>query len=134
MIKDIRDLDFSWMECSVVRYRQGKITVRIDFDRDLLTWKDSNRWFNDFVRNISNLQAQAIKEKLLLLLEKAELSQIFEYNPNETFVWKIRLGKAGERDAILETGGEEADLPLWQDLVHEIENAGEQLLDPIGGH
>jgi hypothetical protein len=126
--------DISWIECSVMRYRQGEITVRLDFDRNLLTWKDSNRWFNDFVRSITPEQARKIKDRLHKLLGYVELTKTFKYDPDDSFIWQIKLGERDSDTPSWEVGGTRNDLAAWIEFVKVIEEASEQTIDPLGGH
>lgn len=133
-LKQNKEIDFNWIECAVIRYRQGEITVLVDFDRNLLTWKDSNRWFNDFVRNISPLQAEKIKSQIHNLLQVYPPKKTFNYEADEQFIWRLRLGQGDNQVYTWETGGTASDAPTWSEFVKTIEAAGEQTLDPLGGH
>lgn len=124
----------SWVECSVIRYRQGEITVRLDFDRHLLTWNDSNRWFNNFVRSLTTEQAQKIKKRLHELLGFVELTKSFHYDPDDSFIWQIKLGEKDQDTPLWEVGGNRNDLSAWVEFVKAIEEVSEQAIDPLGGH
>lgn len=45
-------------------YRKGTVTVFIDLERGFLTWRESNRWCNNFTRTITAEQTSALRERL----------------------------------------------------------------------
>lgn len=46
-------------------YRKGTVTVFIDLVRGFLTWRESNRWCNNFTRTISGEQVDALRDQLM---------------------------------------------------------------------
>lgn len=45
--------DIVCIEAELSGYRRGCIRVRIDFDKKIVTWRDSLQWNNNFLRSIS---------------------------------------------------------------------------------
>ena len=45
-------------------YRKGTMSVFIDLERGYLTWRESNRWCNNFTRTITREQIQLFREQL----------------------------------------------------------------------
>lgn len=52
------------IETELCRYRKGSLAVRIDMDRGLISWKDSNHWINDFTRSLPPATVQKIRDGL----------------------------------------------------------------------
>ncbi len=125
--------DINWIECSLTRFRQGCITVRLDFENNLLIWKDSNRWFNDFVRNIDSVLADKIRESANQLLAANDYCISIEIDPNKEYLWQVKMGKKGLPDPLAECAGDDDSQEEWHAFVREIERAGEQVFDPVGG-
>lgn len=45
-------------------YRKGTVTVFIDLERGFLTWRESNRWCNNFTRTITGEQIDTLRTQL----------------------------------------------------------------------
>ncbi len=45
-------------------YRKGTVSVFIDLERGYLTWRESNRWCNNFTRTVTREQIQLFREQL----------------------------------------------------------------------
>lgn len=45
-------------------YRKGTVAVFIDFERGFLTWRESNRWCNNFTRTITGEQIADLRSQL----------------------------------------------------------------------
>ena len=41
------------LDCELAAYRKGFLAVHIDLARGYLTWRESNRWYNNFTRTLS---------------------------------------------------------------------------------
>ncbi len=46
-------LRFLALDCELAVYRKGFLAVHIDLARGYLTWRESNRWYNNFTRTLS---------------------------------------------------------------------------------
>lgn len=132
--RKVKVSDLDWMECEVTKYRQGVVTVHLDFRHNLLTWKDSNRWFNDMVKTFSTLAADRIKERLQALLDHMEIRESFPGDPNADYMWRVTVGSKTNPDLHFECGGFDRFNVYWPDLLYEVEQTSGQLMDPIGGH
>lgn len=126
--------ELAWVEVVVNRFRQGQIVIRLDFTRRILSWRDSNRWYNDFTRNIREEQVNGLRTQLAPLLALARPSQGLACNPNLDYFWCLTLGLQGEGEPSLYACGEDNKNPAWSQFIKAIENTADQLVDPIGGH
>lgn len=53
------------LDCELAVYRKGFLSVHVDLDRGYLTWRESNRWCNNFTRTMTPEQIQWLDEALL---------------------------------------------------------------------
>lgn len=123
-----------WVEVVVNRFRQGQIVIRVDFGKRILSWRDSNRWYNDFTRNIAEDQVQSIRSQLVPLLADARPSELTASDPNLDYSWCLSLGMAEDKEPNLNSSGVDDKNPDWLQFIKSIENTADQLVDPIGGH
>lgn len=56
--------DITCIETEISGYRRGCIRVRIDFDKRMVTWRDSLQWNNNFLRSISPDKIQHFRTAL----------------------------------------------------------------------
>ncbi len=52
------------IETELCRYRKGSLSVSIDMERGLISWKDSNHWVNDFTRSLDRDAVRSIRTGL----------------------------------------------------------------------
>lgn len=111
---------FSWAEIELAVYRKGFLTVKIDFDKSVLVWKDSNRWFNNFVRGLPHSQMQPLQHALANLLQAKKTSQQEENLAGVVYrcLWRVSLANQHET---LTISSQNIELPEWQGLVRNIE-------------
>lgn len=123
---------------TVSRYRQGQVTVRVDFKRNILIWKDSNRWFNDFVRSLTEQQSAEIIETLPNLLKNCEVPNSYTPDPEANYYWTLELRVSGDSEEeevkILKCAGINNESDDFNCFLSKIESVSEQIIDPIGGH
>ncbi len=124
----------NWVEVVVNRFRQGQIVIRVDFAKRILSWRDSNRWYNDFTRNIRDDQVQSIRHELLPLLAEARPPEGIACDPNLDYSWCLSLGLSEDKEPSLFSSGADNKNPDWLQFIKSIENTADQLVDPIGGH
>ena len=58
-VRDIEALD-----CELAIYRKGFLSVHIDLNRGVLTWRESNSWFNNFTRTLRPDQVEWLRQRL----------------------------------------------------------------------
>ena len=57
--------------CEISAYRKGYIEVVFDWQRELIVWQDSNRWYNNFVRALSSADiTRSIEISCLIFSDK----------------------------------------------------------------
>lgn len=131
--------NISWLLLTVIRYRQGQISVRIDFKRNILIWKDSNRWFNDFVRSLTEQQSTEIIRTLPNLLKNCQVPDSFTPNPEAAYCWTLEVASLeekedGEEEKVCKCAGINNESEDFNIFISKIESVTEQIIDPIGGH
>ncbi len=52
------------VESELFVLRKGKVTARIDLERGILTWQESQRWNRDFTRSIPRAEREAFRALL----------------------------------------------------------------------
>lgn len=52
------------IETELSAYRRGSIRVRIDFEKKIVTWKDSRQWNNNFFRSLSQQSLDQLRNEL----------------------------------------------------------------------
>ncbi|MGB4609449.1 MAG: hypothetical protein ACOX3H_08515 [Saccharofermentanales bacterium] len=114
-------LMFSWAICELAAYRKGYITVKLDFKTNVLSWKDSNRWFNNFVRGLPKIQMQPLYDVLSRFIKEHRDDEYKTIDAPQHYVWNVR---AGNESNTIEISGYDTDTEIWQELVKAIEKAG----------
>lgn len=117
---------FNWAECELTRYRKGFVTVRFDFDRRVLIWKDSNQWFHNFVRALGEGSMQEIREEIHRFLHDLEEEE--QSDTPAAAGWRLSLGR-NEEQAYLVKAGHNMDSPAWRRLVRIIEESSRCALE-----
>lgn len=123
--------DWDWLELQLVRYRYGFVSVRLDFKRRVLIWKDGNRWCNNFVRALSDCRLIEAEVALQCFLEQGRL-QAAALSAEETlraseeveYVWYLFRSLAGE--ASLYCQGQGIDNHCWQNLANTVSAMAER--------
>lgn len=121
--------ELAWIECELSCYRKGYITVRLDFVRNLLTWKESNRWFNNFVRALSADRMAALKNDVIRFIEENPSAAEHAEPGNRCSIWHVELGREDSEEPFMELGGEVLTSPSWRKFCRKIEIAGQRSLD-----
>lgn len=49
------------IDCELSVYRKGFLSVRLDLQRKLIIWKDSNHWSNNFIRSLTFSEVEQIR-------------------------------------------------------------------------
>lgn len=139
--------DWSWIELELSAYRRGFISVRLDFTRRVLIWKDSNRWFNNFVRALTAERLKTVEEEMNLLLEQstapdptagpehpaalaADPSQrpgheAFCPSEKQDYVWYLLVGQEGEEGHLLRQAYGLENAP-WQRFANILGQASQR--------
>jgi hypothetical protein len=52
------------LDCEIAVYRKGFLSVRIDLNRGIIVWNDSNRWCNNFLRTLAPDQLEWLNHYL----------------------------------------------------------------------
>lgn len=116
-------LSFTWATCELSGYRKGYITVSLDFKTNILSWKDSNRWFNNFVRGLPRSQMKPLYESIHHFVEENRDLEYKIPNSPQHFVWNVQVGDGNKT---LELNGYDIDSVNWINLVESIEKAGQR--------
>jgi len=56
--------DITSIETEISAYRLGCICVKIDFEKRMVSWKDSHQWNNNFMRSLSDEQVRVCRAQL----------------------------------------------------------------------
>lgn len=129
-----------WMEMKFSAYRKGCITVHVDFPRRLMSWRDSNRWFNDFVRVLTPDNLEDLRNHTRVFIETSATAMSIPGKPSEALSpctagsapgeknWCLSFGQEGAEQPLLEYFGEnQEDRPL-RELSRTVERVGQQRL------
>lgn len=119
---------FNWAECELTRYRKGFITVRFDFERRVLIWKDSNQWFHNFVRALGEGSMNGIREEILRFLNELE-DEDEQMSETTQSSWSLSLGRKDEEDPYLTKVGHNTDSTAWRRLARIIEESSRCALE-----
>ncbi|NLJ69976.1 MAG: hypothetical protein GX328_00730 [Clostridiaceae bacterium] len=114
-------LMFNWAICELSAYRKGYIMVKLNFKTNVLSWKDSNRWFNNFVRGLPKNQMQPLYDVLSRFITENRNKEDKTTDTPQHYVWNVQ---AGNDNNTIEISGYDTDTEIWQDLVKAIEKAG----------
>lgn len=112
-----------WAECELAGYQRGFLMVRFDFVHNVLIWKDSNRWFNNYVRGLPREKMTGYRQHMADLLSVLEANTPAEPELPADYIWHISVGKEGE-DACLTVTGTDVTTDTWHELALMIEDAG----------
>ncbi len=110
---------FTWASCELSGYKMGYITVKLDFTTNVLTWKDSNHWYNNFVRGLPKAQMQPIYEAIESFVREHRHREIAIPDSPEPYVWHIQIGDANDSQ---EFQGYDVKSESWLHLVNCIES------------
>ncbi|MDO5733802.1 MAG: hypothetical protein Q4P08_01510 [Eubacteriales bacterium] len=112
-----------WAECELSVYQRGFLLVRFDFAHNVLIWKDSNRWFNNFVRGLPRETMELYKAAVLkFILERSQEEPKLASGTNES-IWTLRYGYS-DSEAEHSLSGTDIEAPAWLELKANIEEAG----------
>lgn len=112
---------FTWATCELAGYRKGYITVKLDFKTNVLSWKDSNRWFNNFVRGLPRSQMEPLYDSVCNFVEENRDKDYAVTETPQLYVWNIQVGDDNNK---IELSGYDTDSDVWKKLVKAIEKAG----------
>lgn len=124
--RDISSAD--WAESEIASYRKGFITLRFDFQRQLMIWRDSNQWFNDFIRSLPEEQAGQMRESLAnFVCHRLSEAEKIQANGRQDVEWTVRWGKNGS--AVLGEISGDLSSPAWKDFAMKLASASQQYLE-----
>lgn len=118
-----KKLLFTWAVCELAGYQKGYITVNLNFKSNILSWKDSNRWYNNFVKGLPKKQMQPLYKTICEFVEE---NRDVEYKTPEKpqhYVWNLQIGDDSDS---LELSGYDVDSKNWKTLVESIEKVGQR--------
>ncbi len=120
------EIDFTWANCELSGYRKGYVTVKLDFKTNILSWKDSNYWFNNFVRGLPTHQMLPIYDAL-----KDFIKQNIDHKPAkllspQDYVWHIQAGSDLEGSPTYELSGYDVQAASWKKLLAAIEKVAQR--------
>ncbi|NLJ94722.1 MAG: hypothetical protein GX326_04425 [Clostridiaceae bacterium] len=118
-----KELSFDWASCELSGYRKGFINIKIDFTSNILSWKDSNHWYNNFVRGLPKSQMQPLYNAIESFVIEYRDKSVTEIDEPVPFVWLVQIG---EKDQVIELQGHDLDSDLWKNLVTEIEKVAQR--------
>lgn len=113
---------YDWAKVELMAYQRGILSVRYDFDNAILSWRDSQRMFNNFVRGLPRVQLepvlQAFKEFII-----ASRQVESEDNQDLAYIWHVTVGVDGDTVVV---SGSDTDSVAWKTLVRAIENTAKR--------
>ncbi|MDI9490100.1 MAG: hypothetical protein GX145_03945 [Clostridiaceae bacterium] len=113
---------YTWATCELAGYRKGYITVKLDFKTNVLSWKDSNYWFNNFVRGLPKSQMKPLYDVISRFVEEYRDKSYETMETPQLYVWNVQV--SDDNNNTLELSGYDTDSEIWQELVEAIEKAG----------
>ncbi len=109
---------YTWVVCELSGYKKGYITIHFDFTSNILSWKDSNHWYNNFVRGLPKHQIDPVKEILFDFIETNKAESIEKPDTPKEYVWTIQAGKAEDK---IEIKGYDITTEDWRKVTLAIE-------------
>ncbi len=142
---------FDWAKIELVGYQKGILSVRFDFAKSVLIWKDSKRISNNFVRGLPSAQLIPLKQSLEQLLssclaqqnEVTDDTEMLQADSNAglsftntmipedkaeamtiPFIWYVVIGQGSHKQHSV--SGHDIKMPEWRRVVREIEFVGKR--------
>ncbi|MDO5737659.1 MAG: hypothetical protein Q4P65_00190 [Eubacteriales bacterium] len=112
-----------WAACELSAYQGGFLLVRFDFVHNVLVWKDSNRWFNNFVRGLPEADMDVFRQVLetnLRELLKEDSGDLLEGPQSK--VWRLIYKFADEPE--MEHISYDGSINSWRRLASLCSEAG----------
>lgn len=110
-------------ECELAVYRKGFLCVKFDFVRNVLIWKDSNRWYNNFVRGLPESGMRPVHDAFLAFLKECRDLAPDDSDEPHHYLWRVNLDDGGNS---IEITGSDIENESWRNLVQAVEKAGKR--------
>lgn len=109
---------YDWACCELSGYKKGYISIHIDFNSNVLSWKDSNHWYNNFVRGLPSSQIDPVKNSLIKFIKANQDKTETTIDSPQEYVWTIQIG---ENEETIEYKGYDIQTIEWYELAAAIE-------------
>ena len=109
--------ELAWAECELAAYQRGFLFLRLDFQHNVLVWKDSNRWFNNFVRGLPREKMAGYREIVSDFIRQASPEPDLDLEKiQRDFIWRLSYQEVDGSEEFELTGSDLSSLP-WQKLA-----------------
>lgn len=109
--------EIAWAECELAAFQRGFLLLRLDFAHNVLIWKDSNRWFNNFVRGLPRDQMTHYRQAVCQFIEEQGQREHKHLTGGQhDLIWRLSFQYVDSEEEIVLSGSDLSSL-AWRRLA-----------------